>query len=83
MASSSTEQSLIKVDVVGTTRTMTKYAFQSAFASSNFNYGIFDSTGTNAWIVGDSTSFGGGLLKSFTRQVGFVMGFNPSLVGVA
>jgi hypothetical protein len=67
LASSSTEQSLIKVEAVGTTRTMTKYDFQSAFASSNVNYGIFYSTGTNAWIVGDATGFGGGLSKSFTR----------------
>ena len=67
LASSSSEQSLIKVNVVGTTRKMTKYDFQSAFASSNINYGIFDSSGTNAWIVGDATAFGGGLSKSFTK----------------
>ena len=67
LASSSTEQSLIKVDVAGTAKTMTKYAFESAFASSNINYGIFDSTGSNAWIVGDVTAFGGGLSKSFTK----------------
>jgi hypothetical protein len=67
LASSSTEQSLIKVDVVGATRMLTKYSFQSAFASNNINYGIFDSTGTNAWIVGDATAFGGGLSKSFTK----------------
>jgi hypothetical protein len=46
---------------------MTKYSFQSAFASSNINYGIFDSTGTNAWIVGDAAAFGGGLSKTFTK----------------
>jgi hypothetical protein len=67
LASSATEQSLLKVDVVGTTRTMTKYTFQGAFASSNINYGIFDSSGSNAWIVGDAIAFGGGLSKSFTR----------------
>jgi hypothetical protein len=67
LASSSTEQSLIKVDVAGTAKTMTKYVFESAFAYSNINYGIFDSTGSNAWIVGDATAFGGGLSKSFTK----------------
>jgi hypothetical protein len=68
LASSSTEQSLILVDASsGSTKTMTKYAFQSAFASTNINYGIFDSTGTNAWIVGDATAFGGGLSKSFSK----------------
>lgn len=67
IASDSSDVSLLMADFSATTKKLTRYTFQSAFTTSSIQAAMFDPASTNAWFVGSSAGFGGGLGKTFTK----------------